>query len=247
MTELRPPPKILFLDIETQLMEVYSFGIRDQHIAHTQIKTHGGISCIGYKWAGERKVTVLSTWKHGYGEMLRQIHAAILKAHTEGSAVCTFNGANFDLPRINGACMVAGLPPLPKVTQIDIYKYIRKLGFPSSKLDYIAPLLGLGSKVKHEGLPLWIKVLNGDEKAQARMERYCAGDVRLTEDLLGRVKPYIDDFPRIGSRHGLTCPNCGSDHLTSQGWKITRTTRVQSLKCGSCGSWSQGKRERIAA
>jgi uncharacterized protein YprB with RNaseH-like and TPR domain len=236
-------PRILFLDIETQLMEVYSFGIRDQHIQHTQIKTHGGISCVGVKWSDERKVTVFSTWKHGYGEMLSQVH----KMLCECDAVATYNGARFDIPKLSGAFMVAGLPPLPPLTQIDIFKAIRKMGFPSSKLDYIAPLLGLGSKVKHEGLPLWIKVLNGDEKAQTKMARYCAGDVRLTEDLFNRVRPYMADFPRLAGRHGLTCPNCGSDHLTSQGWKITRTTRVQSLKCGSCGSWTQGKRERIAA
>lgn len=241
MTELRP--RILFLDIETQLMEVYSFGIRDQHIQHTQIKTHGGISCVGVKWSDERKVNVFSTWKHGYGEMLRQVH----KMLCECDAVATYNGARFDIPKLSGAFMVAGLPPLPPLTQIDIFKAIRKMGFPSSKLDYIAPLLGLGSKVKHEGLPLWIKVLNGDEKAQARMARYCAGDVRLTEDLYNRVRPYIADHPRLPGRQGDTCANCGDGTLTSQGSKATRHFIVQSLKCNNCGAWSQGTRRKIAA
>ena len=241
--ETNDNPRILFLDIETKLMEVYSFGIRDQYLQHTQIKSHGGISCVGLKWHGERKTTVFSEWDHGYGEMLRQVHAALCEA----DAVATFNGARFDIPKLNGAFLVAGLPPPPPPTQIDIFKTTRKMGFPSNKLDYVAPLLGLGSKIKHEGMPLWIKVLSGDEKAQAKMSRYCAGDVRLTEAVYDRIRPYITDHPRIGNRHGLMCPNCGSDHMTSQGWKISRTTRVQSLKCQGCGSWSQGKRERIAA
>jgi hypothetical protein len=40
-------PRILFIDIETKLAEVYSFGIRDQHLTHKQVKTHGGISVSG--------------------------------------------------------------------------------------------------------------------------------------------------------------------------------------------------------
>jgi uncharacterized protein YprB with RNaseH-like and TPR domain len=233
-------PRILFLDIETKLAEVYTFGIRDQHITHKQIKTHGGISCVGLKWAGERKVTVLSEWLHGYGEMLRLTH----KALNECDAVATYNGAAFDIPKLNGAFMVAGLSPLPKLNQIDIYKAVRKMGFICNKLDYIAPLLGLGQKVKHEGMELWIKVLNGDEKAQAKMARYCAGDVRLTEDLYNRVLPYIADHPHLGRGD---CPNCGSGHMQRRGYHKTRTFKTERLQCQECGSWRLGKREKIAA
>lgn len=231
-------PKILFLDIETKLMEVYSFGIRDQHIAHTQVKTHGGISCVGVKWLGERKVTVFSEWEHGYGEMLRQVHALLCEA----DAVATYNGARFDLPKLNGAFLVAGMSPPPPPTQIDIFKTCRKMGFPSSKLDYIAPILGLGSKVKHEGMPLWIKVLNGDEKAQAKMARYCAGDVRLTEDVYHRVKPFMDAHPHLGRAKAFECANCGSSHLQRRGYQRTRAFITERLQCQDCGAWGKGRR-----
>lgn len=232
-------PKILFLDIETKLAEVYTFGIRDQHITHKQIKTHGGISCVGMKLSGTRKVTVLSEWQHGYGEMLRLTH----KALCECDAVATYNGAKFDIPKLSGAFMVAGLPPLPKLTQIDIYKAVRKMGFICNKLDYIAPLLGLGQKVKHEGMELWIKVLAGDEKAQAKMARYCAGDVRLTEDLYNRVRPYVTDHPHLTNS---SCPNCGGNHAQRRGYHITRTFKTERLQCQECGSWRQGVRTKAA-
>jgi uncharacterized protein YprB with RNaseH-like and TPR domain len=230
-------PRILFIDIETKLAEVYSFGIRDQHLTHKQVKTHGGISCVGMKWAGERKVTVLSEWKHGHGEMLRLTREALCSA----DAVATFNGANFDIPKLTGAFMVAGLKPLPPLTQIDIFKPLRRMGFLSSKLDYIAPLLGLGSKVKHDGLDLWIKVLHGDEKAQNKMERYCAGDVRLTEALYERVKPYIDKHPHLA---GEAC-SCGSTHYQRRGWHKTRAFRTERLQCQGCGAWRLGKRSKV--
>lgn len=239
----RERPRILLLDIETKPALVYSFGIRDQHLTHKQIAQDGGTICVGLKWLGEKKVTVLSEWEHGYIRMLEGVH----KALSECDAVASYNGARFDIPKLMGNFLLAGMLPPPPLTQIDIYKSVRKMGLICNKLDYIAPLLGVGSKVKHEGLELWIKVMAGDEKARKKMARYCAQDVRLLEDVYNRILPYIDNHPRIANRHGLTCPNCGSDHLTSQGWKITRTTRVQSLKCADCGSWTQGRRERVAA
>lgn len=234
--KIETTPRILFLDIETKLMEVYSFGIRDQHIQHTAIKSHGGISCVGLKWLGERKVTVFSEWEHGYGEMLCQVH----KALSEAAAVATFNGARFDIPKLNGAFLVAGMSPPPPPTQIDIFKTTRQMGFPSNKLDYIAPLLGLGSKIKHEGMPLWIKVLAGDEKAQAKMKRYCAGDVRLTEDLYLRVKPFIMTHPHLGG----DCPNCGGSHFQKRGYHKTRSFKTERLQCQGCGGWRLGKRSK---
>ena len=48
-------PRILFLDIETKLIEVRAFGIRDQYLDIKQIKdipaSARGIHCVGLKWA----------------------------------------------------------------------------------------------------------------------------------------------------------------------------------------------------
>lgn len=235
-------PRILFLDIETKPAIVASFGIRDQHLTHKQILKDGGTICVGVGWGHERKVTVLSEWEHGYHAMLREVH----KLLCEADAVCTYNGARFDIPKLTGNFLVAGMPPPPPLTQIDIFKSVRKLGLICNKLDYVAPLLGLGSKVKHEGLQMWLDVMDGDEKAQRKMARYCAGDVRLLKQVYERVLPYVTDHPHLRDVSGHCCSNCGSAHLTSQGWKRTRHFKVQSLKCGQCGGWQQGKRERVA-
>ena len=240
-------PRILFLDIETKLVETYTFAIRDQHITHKQIKdlhaSGRGIHMVGVKWRGERKAAVLTEWDLGYRGMLEGVHEALSQA----DAVCTFNGCAFDMPRLRGQFMLERMPPPPPPTQIDLYKTARKMGFISSKLDYLAPLLGVGRKVKHPGLEMWIDVLNGCPKARAKMARYCAGDVRLTEEVHDRLLPYIDNYPRLPGRQGDTCPNCGKGTLTSQGSKATRHYVVQSLKCNVCAAWSQGKRERVAA
>ena len=238
-------PRILILDIETKLLDLRAFGIRDQFIAHTQIRDIPAsaqlIHCVGLKWLGERKVTVLSEWEHGYSGMIRGTRDVL----DEADAVVGFNHENFDMKKLQGQFALEGIH-LPKPpTNIDIFKTARKMGFPSSKLDYLSQVFGIGCKVKHPGFEMWSDVLDGCPKAQAKMARYCAGDVRLTERLFNRLLPYLDNYPHLRERSGHSCPKCESA-MTSQGWKRTKHYKVQSLKCTSCGSWSQGKREKVA-
>lgn len=232
-------PRILFLDIETKPALVYSFGIRDQHINHGQIKQDGGTICVGVKWSGEKRVRVLSEWEHGYSEMIAETHSLV----SEADAIATYNGASFDIPKLMGNFLLEGLPPPPPPTQIDIYKAVRKLGFICNKLDYIAPLLGLGKKVKHEGLPMWIKVMEGDPMAQKRMARYCAGDVRLLEEVYNRVMAYVPNHPHLGHTHSEACGACGSFRVQKRGVRRTKAFKIERLQCSDCGSWASGKRE----
>ncbi len=232
--------RILFLDIETKPAIVYTFGIRDQHITHKQIKQDGGTICVGVKWYGERAVTVYSEWEHGYSGMIARVHDML----GEAEAVCTYNGARFDIPKLQGNFLLEGLPPPPPPTQIDVFQAVRKMGFISNKLDYIAPMLGLGGKVKHEGLDMWIAVMNGDPKAQARMAKYCAGDVRLLEAVYERVKPYIATHPHMGTTKPLDCGACGSSRTQARGFRRTKASIYQRYQCQQCGSWSSGAAKR---
>lgn len=234
-------PRILFLDIETKPAIVASFGIRDQHISHKQILRDGGVICVGLKWYGERKAKVYSDWQHGHEEMLRIVHEAL----SECDAVATYNGASFDIPKLQGEFLLAGLAPPPPLTQIDIYKAVRKLGFICNKLDYIAPLLGLGAKVKHDGLEMWLAVMDGDPKAQKKMATYCAGDVDLTLEVYEKVRSYVSDHPHMGTTAALACGACGSNAVQSRGVRRTKAMYIQRLHCQRCGSWQAGKRVKV--
>lgn len=239
-------PRILVLDIETKLVEAYTFSIRDTHITHKQIKdlpaSARTIHCVGYKWIGERRTTVLSEWAHGYSEMIRRTHEVL----SEADAVVTYNGASFDIPKLNGQFMLEGIPLPPPLTQIDLYKAARKLGFICNKLDYIAQIMGLGSKVKHPGLEMWIATLNGCPKAQRKMTKYCAGDITLTEAVYARLLPYITDHPHLGDTDRDACGACGSSRLQARGVRRTKTMFIARQQCQACGSWQSGKRTKAA-
>lgn len=232
-------PRILLLDIETKPAIVASFGIRDQHINHKQILKDGGTICVGWKWRGEKRVRVVSEWEHGYLPMLQEVHGLL----SEADAVATYNGARFDIPKLMGNFLVAGMAPPPPPTQIDIYRTVRKMGLICNKLDYVAPLLGLGAKVKHDGLEMWLKVMDGCPKAQARMARYCAGDVRLLEDVYDRVRPYMTNHPHLAETKRDSCGACGSTRTQARGFRRTKASIIQRLQCQACGSWQDGRRE----
>lgn len=237
-------PRILLLDIETKPAVAYTFNIRDTHITHKQLvpDQFGGIICVGVQWLGEKRVKVYSDWEHGHVEMLRAVHAMM----SEADAIMGFNHVSFDLPRLQGEFLMAGMEPPPPPTNIDLYKTTRKMGFISNKLDFVAPLLGVGGKVKHEGLEMWIAVMNGCPKAQAKMSRYCAQDVRLLGDLYKRVRAYIVTHPFLHEPKRGQCGTCGSTRLEARGFHTTKASERQRYKCQGCKSWQLGPIRRVA-
>lgn len=232
--------KILLVDIETAPIKAYVWRLFDQNVGLNQIIDNGGIICVGLKWAGERETFLYSDWEHGHEEMLRNVHRMI----SEADAVVTYNGDKFDLPKLQGEFLLMGLPSPPPVTSIDVYKAVRKLGFISNKLAFIGPLLKMGGKIKHEGFDLWTKVIDGDEKAQRMMSRYCVQDVRLLEKVYRKILPFIKNHPHLGTtKH--ECGACGSNNTQSRGFRRTKHFRIQRIQCQDCGSWSEGTRSKI--
>ena len=233
--------KILTLDIETRPAKAYVWKLFDQNISLDALIEPGRTICVGAKWLGEKTTYLFAEWHTGgHDEMLHNVH----KMMSEADGVVTFNGDKFDIPKLRGEFVHAGLEPLPPLTSIDVYKTVRKLGFQSGKLAFVGPFLGLGAKVKNEGFPLWTGVMNGDEKAQKRMENYCVGDVTLTEKLYLKLRPYIMNHPHMGlTSH--QCGACGSDSTQSRGYRRTKVFKIQRIHCQNCGAWQDGSRTKV--
>lgn len=233
--------KILILDIETKPATAYVWRLFKENIGIEQIIDPGGIICVGAKWFGERALTFFSEWEHDHVGMLKGIHAMM----SDADAVITYNGDRFDIPKLMGEFAVYGLPAPPPITSIDVYKVVKKLGFVSNRLGFIGPLMKSGQKVKHEGFELWAKVIAGDERAQLRMTRYCLHDVRLLDRVYKKLRPFIMNHPHMGEVKGNACGACGSHRVQSRGWRRTKNFRIQRLHCQDCGSWQDGKREKV--
>jgi hypothetical protein len=233
-----PKPKILCLDIEWRPAKAYVWQPWKENILPEKIIEDGGLLCVGCKWVGETTVHVFSEWEHGHIEMLERTRDMI----AESDAIITFNGDRFDLPKLEGEFILHNISLPPKVASIDLIKTVKKLGYFMNRLAFIAPFLGIGEKMGHEGMSLWIKVMAGDEAAQRKMTKYCQQDVRLTERLYYRIRPAIRNHPAL---HGVNCPTCGSSKSHSRGDRKTRLFTIQRLQCQGCGHWFDGVRKKI--
>ena len=242
MTYALPDQKVLLIDIETKPAQAYVWrAYGEQNVSPDQVVDSGGVICVGAKWLGEKKTYLYSDWEHGHVEMLKAIHEMISYA----DSVVTYNGDRFDLPKLQGEFLLAGLTPTPPVTSIDVYKSVKKFGFFISKLAVVGPLLDLGAKQDTGGFKLWLDVMAGNVSAQKKMARYCEQDVKLLEKLYLRIRPYIRNHPHMGKVGAHECGACGSHHVQSRGTRRTRAYKIARLQCQACGSWQDGIRKKV--
>lgn len=227
------------LDVETAPAVAYVWRLFKEDIPIDRLITPGRIICWSAKWYKKKGTFFGAEWEDP--TFMAGLHNLL----SEADAVITYNGGRFDMPKILGEFVRGGLPPVAPIPNIDLYKTVRGLGYDSGKLAYIAPMFGVGKKVKHEGFSLWKKVLEGDVKAQKRMESYNRRDTELLQGVYDKLRPYIKNHPHVGSGARPECPTCGSAHVQRRGVRRTRLYFVERLHCQGCGGWSDGKRAKV--
>jgi DNA polymerase elongation subunit (family B) len=233
--------KILVLDIETRPTKAWVWKGFKENIGPDQIIEPGRMICFGAKWHGQPGVEFYSEWEHGRRYMLEQA-ARLLE---EADLVVGFNHESFDVAHIRAELLQENIDQPGPLTSVDLLKTIKaRLRLFSNRLMFVGPYLGIGKKVEHEGFPLWLKVMAGDERAQNRMKKYCVQDVILTDRLYKRLRPIIFNHPNIGHT-GHACATCGSTNTQKRGFYYTRTFKIQKNKCNSCKSWFKTTRSKI--
>lgn len=235
-------PNILVCDIETSPSKGYFWRLFDENIGVNQVIEPGRILCWSAKWVGKKEVFFASE-RMGRKAMLSRLRDLLLWA----DAVVTYNGDKFDLCKIRGEMVLAGLDPLPKITSIDLIRSVRGFGFLSNRLEFIGPLLKAGAKIKHEGFPLWTACLAGDEAAWKRMRRYNEQDVRLTERAYKALRPYMLTHPRFDpfEEKRPTCKQCGSAKVQFRGRYYTQRCQSRRFVCLKCGGWDHVPERKV--
>jgi predicted RNA-binding Zn-ribbon protein involved in translation (DUF1610 family) len=238
--------KLLHLDIETTPALCWTWALHKQDIGVDQIVRPTSLLCFSAKWHGDKDIMFHRSVKQSgrdFDAMVRAAH----KLLSEADAICHYNGVTFDIPRLNQEFLRLGLPPPPPTHQIDLKVVVMsKFSMVSSKLAFVGPYLKIGEKVKHEGWPLWIACLDGDEDAWQRMETYNRQDVALLEKLYSKVLPWIDRHPNRNLYTDLkegekVCPNCGSEKVQARGEHCNSTLIYKRFQCNECGRWFRAR------
>lgn len=226
-------PRIITLDIETTPNLCWTWGIHNQEIPINHIIDPQHILCFAVK-------DLNSPVTHFYNgsDMLSRLHRWL----DDADAVITYNGRKYDIPHINREFQQESFSPPSPYKQIDLYPIVRAaFDFPSYKLAYVAPALGIGEKTDSGGLENTIACYrDNNREAWEKMRGYNTNDVIITEKLYHEVKPWIRTHPNLAAYlRDIVCPVCGSHNLQSRGTQVTVTCAYQRYQCMDCGHWSR--------
>ena len=236
--------RILFLDIEVSPTIAPVWGVWNPHIDVSNLIGNSYVLCWAAKWLGDDEMM----WRRCYGkegkyrkDMLRNIHRLLDRA----DAVVHYNGSNFDVRILHKEFLLHGLTRPAPFKEIDLLKSVRSsFRFTSNKLNYVCQQLGLGAKVKHRGLELWLGCMNNDKDCWKEMEVYNKQDVVILEKLYHRLLPWLKTHTNYSLHTGsLVCPNCGSRKHQKRGFATTTGGCYQRYQCQGCGAWFRGSKQ----
>lgn len=228
--------KRLFFDIETSpnigLFWEPGYNIS---ITHENIVKERAIICIGYKWAGDKKVKVL-TWDSNQNDakMLKEF----IPIMNEADELVAHNGTDFDIKWIRTRALKHGIPVMPNYTIQDTIKLSRsRFKFNSNALDYISQFLSVGKKIG-TAYDMWKKVLlNNDRKELKKMVAYCKHDVLLLERVWNKLHTYVAPISNFAT-HNNHCPECNSSNIKVNKKRITAAgAKKITFQCNDCGKY----------
>lgn len=235
-------PKILILDIETAPMKGYVFSLWKDSVNLDKLLADWYIICWSAKWLFGREVLGgRLTSEEAKVQDDRRIVMSLAKLLNEADIVITHNGKKFDLLKINARMLIHRLPPVKPYQNIDTLEVAkRQFGFTSNKLDYLAKILGVDTKLE-TNFQLWSDCVDGKPEALEYMFKYNNWDVECLEAVYLRLRPWIRNHPNLNLYYECDepiCPNCGSKHLTPEGFYYTSVNKYQVFRC-ECGATSR--------
>lgn len=197
--------KTTFLDIETSLLELYSFRLGMQRPNIESLKEGSQTKLLTAAWGtwwdlyhgGEKDVKSVSN-HHRKAAFKRDplddtyVLRKLWKVLDDSDIIVAHNAA-FDRGWIEGRFMDLGWKQPSKYYVYCTFRTLHGLNGVSKKLDYLSQKLIGTKKVEHEGLPLWVGCQNGDVESFKKMEEYNIGDIYNTlYKVFMRTALYVD-------------------------------------------------------
>lgn len=245
-------PVIVTIDIETQRAITETWDLWPKYIPIDRVIVPKRILCFAAKIYGKDKVHFHSAWDDKDTDAYDKMVRAAWDLLDQADIVIGWNSTRFDVQHFQAAFGRLGLGPPSPFRSLDLMQVAKKnfsAGELSLKLDWFSKMWLGQRKLNHGGTDLWhdIRYGNRNERraAQKIMREYNKQDVRLTEQLFDRFKPWTginyaiylnedDSTPR--------CTKCSSEELERRGFFYTTAMCYQRYRCKDCGSWSRGKR-----
>ncbi len=231
--------KILYIDIETSPNIAMVWATGKQFVAHNQIIHERQIICISYKWEGSDKIYNIH-WgvnKQCDLNLLKKIIPVLNKA----DLIIGQNHERFDIKWINTRIAYHRLDPIniKTLTLEDTMKLARaNFYLNSNSMAYMSKYFKIEQKKDGGGWDRVKKiVLDKDKDALLEHIDYCNGDIKTTEELYNRMKPYVNltkSIATIDKGDRNDCPSCASVNVQKYGKYYTRLGTYQKYRCMGC-------------
>lgn len=212
-------------------------------IETTHLKADWGWTiCIGWKWLDSKGVYVKSLMDYpDWKQNLTNDRALVEEFHrvmSEADMRVGFYSRGFDIKFLQSKWLQYELPPLPQIPEVDLFFVAKSnLALTRKNLDNITRFLGLDQKKYYVTAKIWQQAMVGNPDAIRKIMAHCRQDVRITEQLYYKLRPYIRTHPRTAGYYN--CRYCGSDKVQRRGYQMSiykgKQVRVQ---CQSCFGWS---------
>jgi|5_EtaG_2_1085323.scaffolds.fasta_scaffold01303_12 hypothetical protein len=234
--------KTTFLDIETSLVEAYTFRTGKQAINIDQLKEGSQtklLTVAGGSWYDLYHYEDAAMW--GYGNHERKTafkkdpldDTYVLKKlwHIlDKSSIIVAHNASFDAGWIMGRFLQKGWRLPSKFFTYCTFRSLHKFRMNSKKLDYLSQTLIGTEKVKHSGMDLWIRCQNGDVDAFNEMLEYNYGDIYNTlYQVFMRTTQYNPEKCIDLSGDGMFCKVDGSPLVKTKDLYTNRSTGLEYL------------------
>lgn len=240
--------RIVTLDIETSPILAYVWGLFKQFVGLNQIKEDWTILSFSYKWLDKDKVHHHNTGGKG-PEKVRDDRGILLllwDVLDKADIVIAQNGVKFDVKKINARFIQEGMPPPTPYKVVDTMLHAKAIAaFTSNKLAWLSEVLTDQPKDDHKEFPgfeLWTECLADNPRAWKCMQKYNDIDIRGTEKVYLKLRPYMIGHPNVAAYNGDTemqCPKCSSVDLQSRGLALTQSGQYRRYRCNSCKGWSR--------
>jgi predicted RNA-binding Zn-ribbon protein involved in translation (DUF1610 family) len=242
--------RIAVLDIETSPILAYVWSLWKQNVGLNQIHTDWSILSFSYKWLGEKRVIHHSTGGRGPSKVRDDggLMKLLWKVLDEADIIVAQNGVAFDVKKINARFIELEMPPPAPFKVVDTMLEARRIArFSSNRLAWLSEILTDTPKSEHKRFPgfeLWTECLADNPEAWKEMRKYNDIDIRATEKVYLRLRPYIIGHPNVAAYDDSTdvrCPKCGSAVMQSRGVALTQSGEYKRYQCKSCGGWARGR------
>lgn len=215
----------------------------------------GYLLCIGYKWLGDKKVSMirptdLEKFRNDPTND-RAMCKEFLELVKKADIVAGWNSKGFDWRFLQTRIMKWRLGYLPPVPHCDLLLTSRA----STKMRRTLDNTGKFFNLKNQKIPLdmniWMAAGRGNAKALQEIINHCEADVLMTEEAYELFAPLSRTHPNVAIINGKPngCPRCGAVGFLQRRGKrpvkvLEQRGKIYALRhyrirfqCANCGHW----------